>query len=366
MRKLAWVMAGGALLLGLSSLNAAAQNHTSYVSMTGSDSNACTYLSPCRWLVTAIGKTNSGGSIYFLNSGYYGGNVAIAKSLAIVAPEGVAAFVEADGLNAFFINGSGIKVTLRGIQVMPNATHGSTGNAITIAGAAEVSVEKVVVVGTGDDAADAAIRVSASGTRVFVTDTTLRPKMGYGIYITGANANVLVNRSHIERTGNNGIRGYAAGGSLHVNESVIARPMGYGVWVYTPSAGTWDVTVTGTTIHSASSRGVFAGSGTAGTYRLTIADSVLNGNGTGLMLSPAAGETASATVGNSRILGSSSTGIYCGGSGSGTLVVERNEVSGNYRGISHADSCIVKTLGNNVVENNTTDVIGVLRPATLR
>jgi len=59
-----------------------AQNDRSWVSSTGSDSNACTRIAPCATFAGALGNTNSGGEIDVVDPGGYG-PVGIGQSVTI-------------------------------------------------------------------------------------------------------------------------------------------------------------------------------------------------------------------------------------------------------------------------------------------
>jgi parallel beta helix pectate lyase-like protein len=73
-------------LFGVSFVQAAQRTFVSAAS--GSDSNPCTRLAPCRNFAAAMNATDSGGEIVVLDSGGYGA-VTISKSLSIIAPPGV-------------------------------------------------------------------------------------------------------------------------------------------------------------------------------------------------------------------------------------------------------------------------------------
>jgi hypothetical protein len=65
---------------------ALAQNAKSYVSSTGSDANACTFASPCRFFQRGHDQTNDSGFLYALDvSGDYG-PVVITKGITISSP----------------------------------------------------------------------------------------------------------------------------------------------------------------------------------------------------------------------------------------------------------------------------------------
>jgi len=59
-----------------------------FVSVGGSDANACSVAAPCRTFARAAAATSSNGEIVVLDSGGYG-PVTITQSLAITAPPGI-------------------------------------------------------------------------------------------------------------------------------------------------------------------------------------------------------------------------------------------------------------------------------------
>jgi hypothetical protein len=65
------------------SLAAQAADNTRYVSITGSNSNACSLAAPCRTLQRGINKTPTGGELRILDSGSYGNNAQVNKSMTI-------------------------------------------------------------------------------------------------------------------------------------------------------------------------------------------------------------------------------------------------------------------------------------------
>jgi hypothetical protein len=100
---------GSSLALVLASV-AQAQVQRTFVSGLGSDSNPCSRTAPCRTFTQAISQTNTGGEVYVLDSAGYGA-FTIAKSVTIVAPQGVVAGISVFSGDGIDVNagGSGIK-----------------------------------------------------------------------------------------------------------------------------------------------------------------------------------------------------------------------------------------------------------------
>jgi hypothetical protein len=100
-----------------------AQNTVSYVSVTGTDTDACTVSAHCRTFAKALSVTDSGGEIIVVSSGGYGA-ATIAQPVTITAVGIVATISETTaGLNALTINTTG-NVTINGL----NLIGGGTGN----------------------------------------------------------------------------------------------------------------------------------------------------------------------------------------------------------------------------------------------
>ncbi|MPZ55877.1 MAG: hypothetical protein GEU91_05115, partial [Rhizobiales bacterium] len=61
----------------------AADDNTRYISITGNNANPCTLAKPCRSLQRGMVATPAGGEIRILDSGAYGNNATVRKSLTI-------------------------------------------------------------------------------------------------------------------------------------------------------------------------------------------------------------------------------------------------------------------------------------------
>lgn len=115
------------LLFVLAAVVAQAQAARTFVSSAGSDANDCSRSSPCRNFQRAHDVLAAGGEVVALDSAGYG-NVNISKSLTITG-EGVHAAATSPGAggNAVTVNGAGITVVLRNLQIQshPSSVSGS-------------------------------------------------------------------------------------------------------------------------------------------------------------------------------------------------------------------------------------------------
>ena len=107
------LLALACLLLGHSL--AFAQATRTWVSGVGDDANPCSRTAPCKTFAGAISKTADGGEIDVIDSGAFG-VVTITKDLTI-SGESHMAGVLASGTTGIIVNGAGIVVTLRHLNV---------------------------------------------------------------------------------------------------------------------------------------------------------------------------------------------------------------------------------------------------------
>src|SRR5262245_51526848 len=88
--------------------SAQAADDTRYVSITGSDANACTLAAPCHTLQRGIDATPAGGELRVRDSGFYGSNATVSKSMTI-SGNGNTIFLDA----SIVIDDADAAVTLR-------------------------------------------------------------------------------------------------------------------------------------------------------------------------------------------------------------------------------------------------------------
>jgi hypothetical protein len=205
-----------ALTLGSASL-AQAQATRTWVSGVGDDANPCSRTAPCKTFAGAISRTAPGGFIDVLDPGGFGA-VTITKSITL---EGTAehAGVLVAGTSGIIVSGAGIVVTLRNLSV-ESPTSGAPGiDGIGIVQAAEVHIERCLVIGFGN----AGINFRAGSNAIgFVTDTTLMHNISGGVVV--ASGRVTVSNLHADANANgvavtsaaiaNVSDSYAAGGSV--------------------------------------------------------------------------------------------------------------------------------------------------------
>jgi hypothetical protein len=296
-----------AVLAVLAPAAAQAADNTRYVSVTGSNANACTLAAPCRTLQRGINMTPAGGEVQILDSGFYG-NANVRKSLTI-SGNGNTVYLA----NSVLIDQADAVVALRGLVLNGQ---GTVSDGIRINAAATVHIERCLI-----HAFDShGILAFADGVQVFVTDSISRDNGSHGLIIDNAGVSRLsINSSRFE---NNGGTGVSVGtGRAVINRSVASGNSNSGISAFGGSV----------TVLSTVAAGNFSGFSVNNGGAMTLEFSRAHGNSVGLFVS--AGESA-------RISNSSFTDNVTGINNDGTL----------------------ETRENNTVAGNTTNVSGTLTP----
>ena len=94
-----------------------AQNNRSAVSVTGSDGNACTTISPCRSISVALTHTNPGGEVIAIDSDGYGA-FTISQSVSVIGAPGIHAALtvtSGDGIDVTAASNDVVKI--RGLNI---------------------------------------------------------------------------------------------------------------------------------------------------------------------------------------------------------------------------------------------------------
>lgn len=187
------------LLFLLAAVAAQGQAPRTFVSSTGSDANDCSRPSPCRNFQRAHDVVTTGGEVVALDSAGYGA-VSITKSVTITG-EGVhaAATSPSAGGNVVTVNGAGITVVLRNLQIQSHPSSVS-GSGIFARNFAVLHIEGCTV-----RASSAGLQFfpnSADGTparKLFIKDSIFRNNGNAGILLSNATDTGTLNAT-IERT----------------------------------------------------------------------------------------------------------------------------------------------------------------------
>jgi len=269
-----YLVAIGIMLGAATAASAATQR--AFVSVLGQDANTasnCSVAFPCRSFGAAIGVTNANGEIIALDSGGYG-PVTISQSITIESPAGVYAGISvAAGLDGVTINGSSIKVTLRGLSI-----NGQGGNRGIVLGGNNntLYVERCTI---SNMALDGMLLFSASS-RVHVADTVVANGGSFGI-----NMNDLEmfegNRLTVVRHNNYGI-GIANTRVATVRDSIVSESNLFAIGIYAQVATPVTVTLSRLELHDNLAGAIEVSATSTGPATASIADSSLLDNGAGV------------------------------------------------------------------------------------
>lgn len=280
---------------------AQAADNTRYVSITGKNTNPCTLAQPCRSLQKAIGVTPAGGEVRVLDSGFFGNNARIKKSLTI-SGNGHTVYLG----NPIFVTDGAATVALRGLVL--NGHESSTTNTIGISIGSNttgmaVHIERCVIHGFSF----AGIAATAPGLKVFLVDSVVRDNAGHGFIIVNSGASqVTIDGSRIENNGAAGIN--IQSGRAAVSRSIASGNFrGVNVFGASTSAG-----VSSTVAFGNADGGFYVESGS-----MTIESSFAQSNKFGVRAD--AGAVA-------RISNSSFIGNGVGVSASGTVETRENNI----------------------------------------
>jgi hypothetical protein len=313
-----------------------------YVSLQGLDINNCGPNAPCRTFQAALAQVNPDGEVLVLNSGAYG-SMSITQGVTVVAPPGIYAGISVfPGSDGITINAPGAKVVLKGLTI--NGQGGKNG--IQIVDAAEVRVENSVIANFNGGGLD-----------------------GRGIRTTAGNATaprVLAISGSVLRGNTEGVEANPTGATTIAQKTSIDNSKfegnGAGVTVYDGV----DLAISHTTfrqdgfaisVASYMPAGVITLTGDGLDMSATYYDMILGyyGSGSGLVKA----SLIRSTISNAPYTGYGPVGIYTDGAGV-TLRLAETQIVNCSTGVWVGAGSVVKTLGNNLIDGNATDVNGTL------
>ena len=254
-----------------------------FVSTSGLDTNPCSRPQPCRSFAAAIGQTLSGGEVYVLDSGGYGGGANITQAITIRA-DGVTAGVSVgSGLDGIDINaGPNDVVTLHGLTI--NGVGGNDGVSFVSGGAlhledltvANMNLQGVEMTATGKmDVIDSTFRDNIHNTGLFVHP------------IGGLPGLVSVDNCRFERN-NTGVR-IDDGGQAIVRNSIAVSNQSLGFLAET-TGGSNALLMLESCLSAENNYGIsaqFFGQGAPGVY---ISNVTVYGNAIGLQMTNVPGD----------------------------------------------------------------------------
>ena len=277
-----------------------------FVASFGSDANTatqCLFSAPCRGFAAAHSVVDPGGEIIALDTAGYGA-VTITKSVSLIGNPGYYAGIAASTGAAVTIATPGVSVILRGL----NLNGIGAGNGVLMTDGTALTIENCVVSNFGA----AGVEVSTAA-RVRIIDTVIR---------------------------GNGASSSADG--IHVQNGAVA-------------------TLSRVRMSQNSRGGVTSEDGTAGGTMVAVSDSDASDNLVGMVAVAANGMPAMLSVTRSSA-SNNFAGIY-NVSATAITSVSYSMATGNSVAGLYQAAGTFRSQGNNHVQDNATNVIGVLTPA---
>ena len=286
--------------LGLTT-SAFAQSARTWISALGDDNNACSITLPCKTFSGALAKTTAAGEIDIVDNGPYG-TVTINKSIVLNGEPGLASII-ASGTNGIAISaGASDRIILRNLQI--NGT-GSGTRGIRIISAGEVIIEHCSIWGFTERGISVE---NTSATKVTVVDSWI-----YGNFVTG----------------------------------------GDGI-VFSPVSSTVNGVLDNVKVDHIIGRGIYANNGTT----LAVRNSIVAQSGSGVVVDQTAGTTA-VTISQSTIT-NNGTGLRNGSGNPSTrldnVTIEHNDIGVDF------NAGVIASFGNNHISQNSANNGGGFTP----
>ena len=301
-------IAGTILVILLNATSVQAQATRTWVSGVGDDANPCSRTAPCKTFAGAISKTAAGGIINCTDPGGFGA-VTITKSITIDCTPFIGGVLAA-GTNAINVNGTGVIVTLRHLDI-EGVGSGLIG--INFINGAALHIEHCRIFGFNSGSARGISYTSPAGVAglLFVTDSSIREN-GSG----GAGAGAV-----IQAVGTGSAKAMFTRVSMENNFSGIAA----------------------------------LGAGATGDIRVTVEDSIVAGNNFGVLANSAVGQSFIRIMVDRTAVVNNSTGISMNGTQAGVLLAN-STVTSNVTGLaSGSGGQIFSYKTNNLNGNITSD-----------
>jgi hypothetical protein len=286
-----------------------------FVASYGSDSNPCTFLSPCRNFQQAHDVVDAGGEVAAIDSAGFG-PITISKSVTITSPPGIEAGIVPTSGNAAIsiVNGGGGVVRLRGLTL--DGTGGGTNGLAYSGGGARVEIIDCLV----HNFSTAGILLAPSSLANFpdtvvIKNTIAFDNGGFGIEINPSGPFILRGTIDNVSTNGNGQSGISFNGTNQNTNAFL------------------DFAISNSISDSNASNGIeIQGNNNV---KVEIRNSTLSNNlSWGLAVS------------NAKV------GLYA------------NSLILNAVGFSNANSGVINSFGNNVIENNAGASTGTLTPVS--
>lgn len=255
-----------------------------WVSSSGRDTDPCSSSAPCRTFQGAVSRVAAGGEVVALDSADFGA-VTIAKSLSLVAAEGVLAVVAPTGGVGVDINGLGTVVSLIGLHI---ANDGTATTGVRWSAGAELKIEDCVIDGFAANGIDLSALGKAQISRVVASNNAAAGIVAASTL--GGGTSVLVHRSRIENNADGIIA--AQGSRITVRDSYAVGNTNRGMAAVSSAAGNTAQLIVERSMVANNLIGV-ASSQIAGAAQVSVSAISVSGNGTGLFIGGGAAQMTS-------------------------------------------------------------------------
>ena len=304
------------------SLPAYASNNETWVSHSGSDSNACnTPSAPCKTLTVALGQTSAGGQINVMDSGDFG-PVIIDQSVSIVnATSGTATNLGGYDTvltqpligSIIIVAGANGVVTVRGL-VLNGIDFQSNVVGVLINNASQVNIENCLLLNNSSAGIDVSPSIDdfsqtlATSINVNIQDSTITGN-GAGIRITPTTAtpiNVVIDKTRINNNSGGGVKADGTSGGpimASISDSSISLNPGNGVNAVGPSNNVI-INLNNDVIASNGTAGIQANGTNAA---VLVSNTSILDNTTGATSAVSSGRVL--TYGNNRVVGTPGSGF---------------------------------------------------------
>jgi hypothetical protein len=287
-----------------------AQATRTWVSGVGDDVNPCSRTAPCKTFAGAISKTAPGGEINCLDPAGFGA-VTLTKSITIDCT-GTLGGILASSTTGVIINGAGVIVTLRGLEINGGPPNLPGVNGVRFLQGARLSIEDCTIynfLGAAPNGFGVLVNNTSTTVQVDIRNTVIRNNGtavsggGIGIIPTGTGA-AKVSLNNVQITGH--FQG------VNVNAAGTTAPAG---------------------------------------VRMAVANSNISDNATGISVN-AATVGALLTLTGSTIVNNSTAGLSASGSASATILVQGTTIQHNGSGLVRTGGAGILSYGDNLLNVN--------------
>jgi hypothetical protein len=305
MRTLMYVLLAVASVCTLFAASAQAQRDRVFVASYGSDSNPCTFGSPCKTFQNAVDVVAAGGEVTAIDSAGFG-PVVISHAVTITSPNGVEA---------------GIAAAATGTAVTIQAGSGDT-----------VVLSGLTLEGAGTAAQGVAFE---SGAKLEINNCIVRNFTNDGVLIDASAAmSILISNTIISDNGNYGIGLYSlsSGSIIAAFDRVTVNNNGWGI-VTTALGNSIEATIAESHIDNNKEIGIdISGSTSSATSNFILKDVTMNQTPTGIFLAQNSSVWLSGVM-QGTANGTIGINFFSGGAGNNTAYSDgTNHITGSILG----------------------------------